>query len=29
MADAAGIEIEEITRPGGDLFVRGLVTRQA
>ncbi len=29
MADAAGIKIEEITRPGGDLFVRGLVTRQA
>jgi diaminohydroxyphosphoribosylaminopyrimidine deaminase/5-amino-6-(5-phosphoribosylamino)uracil reductase len=29
MADAAGIEIEEIARPGGDLFVRGLVARQA
>lgn len=27
MADAAAIEIEEVSRPGGDLFVRGIVTR--
>lgn len=27
MADAAGIEIEELSQPGGDLFVRGLVPR--
>ena len=27
MADAAAIDIEEISRPGGDLFVRGLVSR--
>jgi diaminohydroxyphosphoribosylaminopyrimidine deaminase/5-amino-6-(5-phosphoribosylamino)uracil reductase len=27
MADAAGIEIEGISRPGGDLFLRGLVNR--
>ncbi len=27
MADAAGLEIEEVSRPGGDLFVRGLVLK--